>query len=303
VNSLSFSVVVPTCRRNDLLARCLERLAPGAQTLDAGRYEVIVTDDGRDATAEAMIREQFPWAKWTAGPARGPAANRNHGASQAQFEWIAFTDDDCLPSPGWLEAFAKAIDGEHTVYEGRTTCEDGLPSPAYAAPLNENGGFLWTCNMIISAETFERVGGLCEHFPYPAVEDVEFRERLLALGFEFPFVPGAVVDHPPRRKPGPIVIARRHESEAAYWLASGKDVSLLRSYVRPILGTAYREMRQHCSLSAWWWISTNVPVELAALCWLFPGWKRRLRAHNAVDDFRKDAIRRARSSQRVVPSS
>ena len=42
----SFSVVIPTCERNDLLARCLERLAPGAQRFSADRYEVIVTDDG-----------------------------------------------------------------------------------------------------------------------------------------------------------------------------------------------------------------------------------------------------------------
>ena len=49
------SVVVPTCHRNDLLARCLEGLAPGAQTLPADQYEVIVTDDGTRSTAEALI--------------------------------------------------------------------------------------------------------------------------------------------------------------------------------------------------------------------------------------------------------
>lgn len=41
-----FSVVIPTCRRNDLLAKCLDRLAPGQQTLSPDQYEVIVTDDG-----------------------------------------------------------------------------------------------------------------------------------------------------------------------------------------------------------------------------------------------------------------
>ena len=91
-----FSVVIPTCHRNDALAACLERLAPGKQSLAAASYEVIVTDDGSRATSEAMLREKFPWAKWMAGPRRGPAANRNHGAKHANGNWIAFADDDCL---------------------------------------------------------------------------------------------------------------------------------------------------------------------------------------------------------------
>src|SRR6187397_213719 len=116
----SFSVVIPTCHRNEALALCLERLAPQRQacmqlaagpvvagnepmTLPVlGTYEVIITDDGRDSTAEELVGRRFPWAKWTAGPKQGPAANRIHGATLAKGEWIAFTDDDCLPDSGWL---------------------------------------------------------------------------------------------------------------------------------------------------------------------------------------------------------
>jgi glycosyltransferase involved in cell wall biosynthesis len=103
-----FSVVIPTRHRNDLLAKCLDRLAPGNQTTSA-TYEVIVTDDGADSTAEAMIQQQYAWAKWVAGPRQGPAANRNNGASYAQGDWLVFTDDDCLPEPNWLETYAEAI--------------------------------------------------------------------------------------------------------------------------------------------------------------------------------------------------
>src|SRR5882762_3404290 len=96
------SVVIPTYHRNDLLARCLERLAPGRQTIDASRYEVTVTDDSKTSTAEAMVREQFPFATWIKGPQRGPASNRNYGARAGKGTWIAFLDDDCVPGPGWL---------------------------------------------------------------------------------------------------------------------------------------------------------------------------------------------------------
>ena len=78
------SVVIPTRHRNDPLAECLARLAPGVQTLAADRYEVIVTDDGSAETSADVVRQRFPWARWAAGPRRGPAANRNNGARQAR---------------------------------------------------------------------------------------------------------------------------------------------------------------------------------------------------------------------------
>src|SRR5688500_16589114 len=100
MSEIQFSVVIPTYHRNDLLARCLRQLVPGRQTLDASRYEVIVTDDGRDTTAEAMIRDQFSFVRWVRGPQRGPAANRNNGVKHARGEWVVFTDDDCVPTEG-----------------------------------------------------------------------------------------------------------------------------------------------------------------------------------------------------------
>ena len=223
--TLAFSVVVPTYRRNDLLARCLDALAPGRQTLDAARYEVIVTDDApAPHNVDAMIRERFGWARWTQGPGRGPAANRNHGARQARYAHLVFTDDDCIPSPRWLQAYAEALSPKFAVYEGRTTCAGGLPSPLYAAPVNETGGYLWSCNMMLARAVFESLGGFDESYPFPAMEDVDFRERLKTAGFEFPFVAGAVVDHPPRRMPSPT---RRVElDESIYWHHARKGAPL-----------------------------------------------------------------------------
>ena len=136
------SIIIPTYHRNDLLAHCLDRLAPGQQTLSADRYEVIVSDDGRQTTAEDMIQSHYPGVKWVEGPHRGAGANRNNGAQQARGEWLVFTDDDCLPSPGWLEAYVSAITSGHGIYEGLTGCEAGISSPLMHAPSNQTGGFL-----------------------------------------------------------------------------------------------------------------------------------------------------------------
>ncbi len=214
------SVVIPTCRRPDLLARCLDRLAPGAQTLPADQYEVIVTDDG-EPTVERFLTEKYPWVSWGPGPRRGPAANRNAGARRARGEWLAFTDDDCVPDPNWLAGFTTATHAGCRVYEGKTTCMAGIHSPFDLAPVNITGGWLWSCNILIRRDTFEGVGGFDEVFLYPHMEDVDLRERLVQAGYPFEFVPGAAVDHPPRRLPSGRQLARYHESNVYHWYKNG----------------------------------------------------------------------------------
>lgn len=199
-----FSIIVPTCHRNDLLAQCLECIAPGAQTQPPEDYEVIVTDDGVRSTAEGLIREKFSWARWFLGPRLGPAANRNSGASYARGEWLAFLDDDCLPDPGWLRALINAVaeDPGCSVFEGRTYPDRERASLAEVAPVNETGGYLWSCNFAIRRTVFYKVGGFDERYPYAAMEDVDLRKRLQKQRHTFQFVSGASVCHPWRSAGG-----------------------------------------------------------------------------------------------------
>jgi GT2 family glycosyltransferase len=197
-----FSVIIPTCHRNADLARCLERLAPGAQTLPAADYEVIVSDDGRASTAEAMVREQFRWARWVQGPRRGPAANRNCGARHAAGGWLVFTDDDCLPDAGWLAAYSASATGDATVLEGKTNACGPRPRLDMEAPVNELGGCLWSCNFAVRADVFHDVDGFDEQFPGAAMEDMDLHERLKKAGHPVRFVPAALVRHPWRLRRG-----------------------------------------------------------------------------------------------------
>ncbi len=198
MSDVLISVVIPTYQRNDLLAKCLACLAPGTQTMDALRYEVIVTDDGKSTTAEKMVVEQFPWARWVKGPQRGPAANRNNGAKYARGQWIAFTDDDCLPSAGWLEKYADAIEPDIQIYEGKTTCIDGCIPIIEEAPINLTGGLMWSCNLMIERATFNGLGGFDDSYPYASMEDIDFLERVHLHGIATRFISDALIDHPPR---------------------------------------------------------------------------------------------------------
>jgi GT2 family glycosyltransferase len=212
----SISVVIPTRGRPEFLRRTLDALAPGAQSLGADRYEVIVSDDARPLCAAASIAKSHPWAKVVEGPARGPASNRNAGARSARHPWIAFTDDDTEPSRGWLEALANAVGAGTDVYEGRTTCDGGFGSPLFHAPVNEVGGRLWSCNFMISAEAFRRVGGFDEAFRFPHMEDTDLRVRLEKAGTKRIFVRDAVVNHPPRPQPPGEQLGAYRESEVRF---------------------------------------------------------------------------------------
>ena len=187
---MNFTVVIPTCRRPESLARCLNALPPGV--------EIIVTDDGGDDATPAMIAERFPHVRHIAGPQRGPAANRNHGARAASGEWLAFTDDDCEPQPGWLDALAAAGE-EADVVEGRTVAPGASDSPLEECVESEAGGGLWSCNLAVRREAFFNLGGFDEDFTEAAGEDMEFAWRVARANLRVGFAPAAIVHHPPRR--------------------------------------------------------------------------------------------------------
>jgi len=214
------SVVIPTRHRNELLAKCLDRLAPGRQTLDASNYEVIVTDDGVETTAERMIRERYPWARWFPARRLGPGANRNSGATHARGEWLAFTDDDCVPEPGWLAAFVAAAP-DSDLLEGQTTCREGIHSPLLEAPLNLNGGNLWSCNMMVRRDAFERLAGFDEDFLLLGCEDLDFATRAKRAKLRIRFTPDAQVDHPPRMRPLGWQAGLRWQGRVMVWYKEG----------------------------------------------------------------------------------
>ena len=215
-----WSVVIPTRDRRRELGECLHRLAPGFQTLDAAQYEVVVADDGEFDATDVLLRAEFPWTRHVRGPRRGPAANRNAGARAARGAWIVFADDDVVPSPGWLAAYAAQAAGA-VVLEGRTTCDAGLPSPRFHAPENNAGGVLWSCNFAIDRALFGALGGFDEGFPFAHMEDADLRERLRAGGTTPRWVPEARVDHPPRRQPSGTRLGEYREAEVRYLYKHG----------------------------------------------------------------------------------
>jgi GT2 family glycosyltransferase len=219
---MKFTIVIPARDRPHALRACLERVLPQADDC-----EVIVTDDSRGNAVQEMV-EQFQHVRLANGPRRGPAANRNAGARVAAGEWLLFLDDDCLPTPGWLAAYAAAAGQDCDVLEGRTECP--LPDRFTFHDVVENldGGCYWSCNLAIRRAQFEALGGFDEDFAAPAAEDMELAWRIQRRQLKCHFVKEAVVIHP-ARKLGLAGLARRtalHKWTILYRVKTGQSAPL-----------------------------------------------------------------------------
>jgi GT2 family glycosyltransferase len=179
-----FSVIIPTCNRNELLAKCLDRLAPGVQTITAAEYE-------------AFCKQNYPWVRYTRGPRRGPAANRNNGARLAENEWLVFLDDDCIPDNTLLAEYALIIENKPDckVLEGVIAAIGRKTAFNQECPVNETGGNLWSCNFCLLKTVFRQTGGFDESFPFAAMEDIDFKTRL-EQDYNIQFCSKARVVHP-----------------------------------------------------------------------------------------------------------
>ena len=109
---MDIAIIVSTFERLAHLRRCLASIE--AQRDVAGRFEVVVTDDGsRDGTVEflreACARVPFP-LRFTTHEHRGfrLALCRNRGIAAATAPYILFTDGDCILPPDHVHAHIAA---------------------------------------------------------------------------------------------------------------------------------------------------------------------------------------------------
>ena len=96
------SVIIPVYNDPERLHLCLQALA--RQTYPQNRFEILVVDNGSDATADikgTVLEYANAIALYEEIP--GSYAARNKGLTVAKGDAIAFTDADCIPSPDWIE--------------------------------------------------------------------------------------------------------------------------------------------------------------------------------------------------------
>lgn len=103
---MELSVVIPTRNRAPWLEGCLATLTD--QTIDKGRVEIIVVDDGStDETSQVAARFEVRCIRQE--PA-GLNAGRNRGALAASGEIITFVDDDIYADPRWAGEMLRTFE-------------------------------------------------------------------------------------------------------------------------------------------------------------------------------------------------
>ena len=246
------AVCVSTYRRPERLERLLAALA--AQTAD--EVEVVVYDDASgDGTGEVLRRwqDRLPLTVLTGTANRGPAAGRNAAWRAATAPVVLFTDDDCVPAPGWVAA--------HLVHAGAVTVGRTVPDPAQHDLLGpfsrtlqvESAELFHTCNIGYPRQLLVELGGFDERYRRAAGEDTDLGLRALAAGAGAVFVPEAVVLHDVRR---------------SSWLAAVRETG---KWVDVPLFARTHGSDNAALWSDLWWRKTHPPAVLAALGLLLAG--------------------------------
>lgn len=199
------TVVVPTYARPERLAQCVAALR--ALRPPPGGAEVVIVDDGSPVPAAEVVGPgdgAIPIVVHRQANA-GPAAARNAGADRARGRLLAFTDDDCTPDPGWLEALVAAADRHPGAMLGGRTV-NGVDDDPYAwasqvlvdhvcAATVTQDRFVPSNNLAVPAEGYAAIGGFDTSFPLAAGEDRDLCARWLDTGAALVPVDDAVVVH------------------------------------------------------------------------------------------------------------
>jgi GT2 family glycosyltransferase len=215
---MTFSVVIPTLGRPDLLRETLESLA----ACDPVPDEVIVVDGGRDNGAADVVQSAFPGARYLRSEP-GLTRQRNTGIDAASGDAILFLDDDVEVDPRLFAVLGRAYAddsvvgatgnvieraahriGGHRHSPLRRFLAGGGPEgtftpfgyPRYVLDLERphEMEFMPGCLMSVRRDLAARVRFDESLTGYALAEDEDFSYRLSRLG-RIRYLPDAVVEH------------------------------------------------------------------------------------------------------------
>jgi glycosyltransferase involved in cell wall biosynthesis len=218
---MNISVIVCTYNRCSDLHQALTSLA-SSQVTESMKWEVLVIDNNSSDDTSTVVQEfirRYPTRfryVFESTPGRSHALNR--GIRESQAEVLAFTDDDVIVEPNWLQNLTQSIfSSGYAGASGRTLPARNFTPPNWL-PMNEYFALAplalfdrglesidlteapFGNNMAFRRETFERYGTFrCDIGRRPGTilgsEDSEFGERLLAAGEKLRYEPTAVLYH------------------------------------------------------------------------------------------------------------
>lgn len=270
------SLIVCTRDRGPRLPAFLESLE---RVRSSQPWEAVIVDNGSTdmtwARLTAFAARSRHDVRLVSEPTPGLSAARNTGVRAARGGILAFTDDDCYPSPDLIDAVAAAFADPRLGFMGgqvllfdpadAPVCITGETRRADFPPgvLISTGRIQGAC-MAFRREVFAAVGLFDPAFgagaPLKGAEDCDMVARAGYAGWAGAFVPEAKVFHHHRRRGGAAAaIHRDYDLARGAWFAKlllrtpGRRLQILRHWAwdtplvhRPsprVLGKAWRELR------------------------------------------------------------
>jgi glycosyltransferase involved in cell wall biosynthesis len=194
------TVVVATYNRASHLPGLVRALE--AQTLPHSDFDFVIVDDAspdatRETLAELVAGTDLDIRVVTNETNRGPAVARNRGWRLSDAPVVAFTDDDCRPTPRWLEAGIEQLaDPAIGVVQGRTIPDPSEPMQPWAksVQIEEFSNRFETCNIFYRTDVLRDADGFDEHMPFFG-EDTVLGWTTKRNGVRSAFAPDALVHH------------------------------------------------------------------------------------------------------------
>lgn len=279
------SIIIPSYRAAATIRACLTALRD--QQIDQP-YEIIVVDSSPDESVVLAAR-LFPAVQVIHLPSQtDPALARNIGAQQAQGDYLAFIDADCIAAPDWLRRLVATLEHGYDAVGGAIGNGNGATLVSWAGYLCEFREFLPSMtardvpnltlgNVAYRRAIFEAAGG----FPVGAFpqEDQVFHHTLRRLGARIRFDPQIVVAHTHRTERAAFLEHQRRIGRANARVLRALDLPGAAIVRRPwLVGLTLPGLvllRFVRTLLACWRIERSLVLRrpaLAWLCWLGMCW-------------------------------
>ena len=187
MDPLFVSLIIPVLNGEKYIARCLTSILN--QNLPAGKYEIIVVDNGSTDRTQQIVRSLGVFLHVVPGATVG--ALRNAGARIARGNYLGFVDSDVEIGSHWLEKGLLSFHDKSVVSSG---CFPRPPSPSTwvqeawgihqcgARNYASDRGVTWlpSMNLIVRRTAFDAIGGFNDVLV--TAEDVDLCYRLNGQG-------------------------------------------------------------------------------------------------------------------------
>ncbi len=223
---MKVTVIIYACNRDMSLAETLASLAVSAVP-ELVEWEVLVVDNNSTDQTRSIIEDfcrRFPGRfRYVFESQPGKSFALNSGIRAARGNILAFTDDDVIVDPAWLQNLTFPMKDTYWAGTGGRTLPSAPFSPPSWLPFNgpfNMAGIVYAgydicykpceseygpfgANMAFRKTMFEKYGDFRtdlgpspnKSVPRPN-EDCEFSRRLFSRGHHVCYVPSAIVRHP-----------------------------------------------------------------------------------------------------------